>query len=138
MPEKCRIFILPVLIHFHAVADSKGHHRLNPLFYRCFSLSSMGYADLHGVGSLPYLVTPLPKRITDAARLSQHNPLFCLSLPLLALPKRAAFGKVSCMAKHRLLPHMTASLYLGLHQAAAPCARDVVALPGGAHALCRR
>jgi hypothetical protein len=26
-----------------------------------------------------------------------------------------AFGEVSCMEKHRLLPHMTASLYLGLY-----------------------
>ena len=27
MPEKCHIFILPVLVHFHAVADRGDIHR---------------------------------------------------------------------------------------------------------------
>src|SRR2546430_13539273 len=54
MPEKRTIFILPVLVHVHAVADT-----------------------------------------------------------LLSLPKRGAFGKVTCVEKHLLLPQMTASLYLG-------------------------
>src|SRR6516225_2555309 len=42
-----------------------------------------------------------------------------LSLSLLSLPKRSAFGKVTCVEKHLLLPQMTASLYLGRHLYAA-------------------
>ena len=32
--------------------------------------------------------------ITNARDLSQNNPLFCLTLPLLSLPKRGVFGEV--------------------------------------------
>jgi hypothetical protein len=58
-------------------------------------------------------VTTLPKMITAARDVSRNNLLFYLIFSLFALPKKSAFGKVSCMEKHRLLPQMTASLYLG-------------------------
>jgi hypothetical protein len=91
-----------------------GQHRFNSLFYRyVFALASTRYAGFTATAR-PYPMTTLPKRITDSRRLSQHNPLLYLPLPLLSLPKRGAFGKVSCMEKHWLLPQMTASLYLGL------------------------
>jgi hypothetical protein len=51
--------------------------------------------------------------IPDTKCLAQNNLLLCLRLPLLALPKSGAFGKVCYMEKHLLLPQMTASLYLG-------------------------
>src|SRR5215470_19429630 len=43
----------------------------------------------------------------------RNNLLFCLTFSFLTLPKKSAFGKVTCMGKRRLLPQMTASLYLG-------------------------
>ena|SRR5437870_5720728 len=58
-------------------------------------------------------VTTLPKMIADARCVSWINSLFCFRLPLLTLPKRSPFGKVTWMGKRRLLPQMTASLYLG-------------------------
>jgi hypothetical protein len=51
--------------------------------------------------------------ISDARRASWNTPLFCLSFPIITLPKRSAFGKVTWMGEHLLLPQMTASLYLG-------------------------
>ncbi len=59
-------------------------------------------------------VKTLPKMIAEARYVSRNNSLFCLTLSPLTLPKKSAFGKVSCMEKHLLLPQMTASLYLGL------------------------
>ena len=56
----------------------------------------------------------LPKMIAEARYVSRNNSLFCLILSPLTLLKKSAFGKVSCMEKHLLLPQMTASLYLGL------------------------
>jgi len=41
--------------------------------------------------------------------------LFYLIFSLLTLLKRRAFGKVIWMGKRRLLPQMTALLYLGLN-----------------------
>jgi hypothetical protein len=58
-------------------------------------------------------VTTLPKMITVARGVSMYNLLFYLSFSLLTLPKKRAFGKVTWMGKRRLLPQMTASLYLG-------------------------
>jgi hypothetical protein len=58
-------------------------------------------------------VTTLPKRITAARDVSRKNLLFYLIFSLLTLPKKSAFGKVTWMGKRRLLPQMTASLYLG-------------------------
>ena len=97
----------------YSEATGRGNIASTHCFIDIFSPSSMRYAGLYGVASLPFLGTTLPKRITDSIRLSQHNPLLCLPWLLLALPKRRAFGKVSGMEKHRLLPQMTASLYLG-------------------------
>src|SRR5262249_48346081 len=97
----------------YSEATVRGNIASTHCFIDVFPLLQRGYAGLYGVGSLPSLVTTLPKRITDATRLSQHNPLLCLALPLLSLPKSDAFGKVSCREKPRLLPQMTASLYLG-------------------------
>ena len=59
-------------------------------------------------------MTTLPKMIAEARYVPRNNLLFCLILLPLTLPKKSAFGKVSCMEKHLLLPQMTASLYLGL------------------------
>src|SRR4029450_5861322 len=61
-------------------------------------------------------VTTLPKMITAARDVSRNNFLFYLIFSLLTLPKKSAFGKVTWMGKRRLLPQMTASLYLGQHQ----------------------
>jgi transposase len=58
-------------------------------------------------------VNTLPKMIAEARDVSRHNSLFCLILLLITLPKKSAFGKVTWTGKRRLLPQMTASLYLG-------------------------
>ena len=59
-------------------------------------------------------MTTLPKRITAARDMSRKNLLFYLIFSLLTLPNKSAFGKVTWLGKCRLLPQMTASLYLGL------------------------
>jgi len=51
--------------------------------------------------------------ITATRDVSRNNLLFYLIFSLLTLPKKSAFGKVALMGKRRLLPQMTASLYLG-------------------------
>jgi len=51
--------------------------------------------------------------IAEARYVSRNNSLFCLILLLITLPKKSALGKVAWMGKRRLLPQMTASLYLG-------------------------
>jgi hypothetical protein len=70
-----------------------------------------------GYGAMAHdgMVTTLPKIRPGATGSPQQNPLLYLTLGPLTLPKTVAFGKVSCMEKHRLLPQMTASLYLGQH-----------------------
>jgi hypothetical protein len=97
----------------YSEATVKGSIASTHCFINILAYSSMRYAGLYGAASLPYLVTTLPKTITDSRHRSQHNPLLYPPLPLLSLPKRGAFSKVSCMEKHWLLPRMTASLYLG-------------------------
>jgi hypothetical protein len=48
-----------------------------------------------------------------ARDVSRKNFLFYHIFSLLTLPKKSAFGKVTWLGKRRLLPQMTASLYLG-------------------------
>src|SRR6267142_5077003 len=97
----------------YSEATVRGNIASTHCFLNVFALAPARYVGLYGVTAPDRRVTTLPKMITNARDLSQNNPLFCLTLPLLSLPKRGAFGKVTCVEKNRLLPQMTASLYLG-------------------------
>ena len=104
---------LPQVGPKYSEATVRGNIVSTHCFLDVFALAPARYVGLYGVTAPDRRVTTLPKMITNARDRSQNNPLFCLTLPLLSLPKRGAFGKVTCVEKHLLLPQMTASLYLG-------------------------